>query len=193
MLRSLMPLAGIGFAVAMAAAQPASAQAAPAQDAAVDPAKVPMPNLAFTPNKEDEDNYDKYFYFHRAETNFEEAYEDLRECDAYARGMRYHAGTVTHIPMNYGILAGTVGSALGSMAADAIFGSAERRKHRRINLRTCMGYKEYTAYGLRKELWTKFNFEEGLSSVEESKRLAFLQMQAKVASGAKPTVGEIVE
>jgi hypothetical protein len=55
-----------------------------------------------------------------------------------------------------------------------------------------MGFKDYKTYGLRKGLWTKFNFEEGLGEVGDEKRQRLLQMQAKVASGPRPAIGEIV-
>ena len=39
---------------------------------------------------------------------------------------------------------------------------------------------------LPKSLWTEFNFEEGLSGVEEEQRTGKLKQQALVASSAKP-------
>ena len=155
----------------------------------VDPASVPMPVLVFSPTAADRDDYAKYFYFHRAETDFETAFADVRECDRYARGPSYSMGS---LPVyNYGMV-GAVGGAIGGAVADAIFGSAQRRKMRRAILKTCMGYKEYEVYGLSRDLWTKFNFEEGNSSPPEDKRLTMLQMQAKVAAGPVPT-GEKVQ
>jgi hypothetical protein len=185
MMRKLfMPLAGL----AAACAAPASA-ASPA----LDPASIEMPVLAFTPDSEAEKNYDKYFYFHREGTDFATALSDIHECDGYARGLSYSAGGVTPYVPYGGMLGGAIGGAIGSAMADAIFGSAERRKQRRMNLRTCMGFKEYKAYGLPKELWTGFNFEEGLTAVDDARREALLLIQAKVASGPKPTVGEILQ
>jgi len=189
MRKLFMPLAGIGLAAACAT----SALAAPPPSPAVDPASVEMPVLAFTPDAEAEKNYDKYFYFHREGTDFATALSDIRECDGYARGLSYNAGGVTPYMPYGGMLGGAIGGAIGSAMADAIFGSAERRKQRRMNLRTCMGFKEYKTYGLPKELWTKFNFEEGLTAVDEERRQTLLAMQAKVASGPKPTAGEIAQ
>jgi hypothetical protein len=76
--------------------------------------------------------------------------------------------------------------------ADAIFGSAERRRIKRINLRNCMYYKGYDRYGLEKELWQKFHFEEGLSRENAKDREAALLKQARVASGPKPQL-EVLE
>ena len=58
-------------------------------------------------------------------------------------------------------------------------------------MRRCMGYKGYERYGLNKDLWQEFNFEEGFSGEEESKRQAMLAQQAKVASGPKPEAKEL--
>jgi hypothetical protein len=157
----------------------------------VDPETVETPVLAFTETPEDRQGYDKYFYFVREGTSFAEAYQDVRECDALARGMAFYAGG-GQVPYPYaGTMAGAVGGAIGSAMADAIFGSAERRKMRRTNLRTCMGYKGYGRYGLSKDLWQKFNFEEGNRTVPEEERQKYLQMQAKAAITGKPQSQEL--
>jgi hypothetical protein len=194
----LVPHCVIALAAALCALQPLSAQAS-SQPAAVDPASIEVPDLSFQPKPGDEGDYDKYFYFHRDDTDFATAYSDILECDGYARGLAYRAGgTWQPTPYPYaGTMVGAVGGALGNVIADvmseAIFGSAERRKQRRVIMRTCMGFKEYKAYGLPRGLWTKFNFEEGLTKVEDDRRQHLLQVQAKVASGPTPRVGEIVE
>jgi hypothetical protein len=159
----------------MSSPRPAMAQ--PAQ--ALAPATVELPNLAFQPTPAIERNYDKYFYFHRDDTSFAAAYEDIRECDALARGitLRLDGGPVT------GGVTGVI--------ADAILGSAERRRIRRVNMRMCMGFKDYRIYGLPEALWEQFNFEEGLRQVEEARREQLLQVQARVASGPRPQVGAI--
>jgi hypothetical protein len=192
------PLCGIGLAAAIFIAGPALAQSdatsstAPAVEA-IDPASIPMPDLSFQPTPEDISNYDKYFYFHRADTDFASAYADLQECDGYARGLAFRAGGGP-VPYPYaGTLGGAIGGAIGSAMADAIFGSAERRKQRRMNMRTCMTYKGYQTFGLRKSLWEEFNFEEGLNAVDEPRRQRLLRIQARVASGPRPQVGEMVE
>jgi len=189
-------LCGVGLA-ALGCAQPLHAEtsvpAAAAAPASVDPAGVPMPSLAFRPNAEDVRNYDKYFYFHRADTDFATAYSDLQECDGYARGLSYRAGGGP-VPYPYaGTIGGAVGGLIGSVLVDAIWGSAERRRLRRLNMRTCMSFKGYSTYGLRKSLWQEFNFDEGNTQVPEDRRQRLLQMQARVASGPTPQVGEMTE
>lgn len=182
-------LRALGLALALGGGQLAFAQAPPAP--AIDPASLPLPDLAFTPNQEAEDNYDKYFFFNRADTDFATAYGDLQECDGYARGLSYRTGNAA-VPYPY---AGTVGGILGGVIAnvmdDAIYGSAERRRLRRTNMRICMGFKGYTAFGLPKAIWEQFNFEEGNARVEEGRRQRFLQMQARAASGPRPTLGAL--
>jgi hypothetical protein len=72
-----------------------------------------------------------------------------------------------------------------------IFGSAEIRKARRTNMRRCMNYKGYDRYGANKDVWQRFNFEEGLKSVHEDDRQRMLAQQAKVASMVNP-VGKVL-
>ena len=152
-------------------------------------ADVPMPELAFDETADDTKDYDKYFYFHRDGTGFDEAYADIIECDALASGFTYYGGASPYMTNYYAIqygLGGVIGGAIGSALADAIYGSAERRKERRFNLRNCMYFKGYDRFGLRKSLWEEFNFEEGNSKEEPEKRARKLLMQAKVASGPRP-------
>ena len=195
MQRTNVPLCGIGLVLAAAWAAPASAQPSAVAGAPgeIDPASIPLPVLTFEPDDEAERNYHKYFYFHRAETDFATAYADLRECDGYARGFAYDAGN-NAVPYPYAFtIAGAIGGAIGNVMADAIFGSAERRRLRRVNMRTCMTFKGYGTYGLPKALWEEFNFEEGNRTVAEEERQRLLQLQARVASGPVPQVGEMVE
>ena len=149
-----------------------------------------MPKLAFEPSAGDISAFDKYYYFHRDKIDFAEAYADIRECDALASGISYFAGRSEpyrgYYASQYGI-GGAIGGVLGTMLSDAIHGSAARRKVRRINMRNCMGYKGYQRYGLAKDLWLKFNFEEGGGREDEDVREAALLKQARAASGPKPT------
>jgi len=158
-------------------------------------AKIEMPELRFEATPADVDDFEKYFYFHRGDTSFDEAYADIVECDSLASGISYYAGGGEPYPgyyaTQYGI-GGAIGGAIGSALADAIFGSAERRKIRRINLRNCMGFKEYQRYGLSGDLWKAFNFEEGHGRKGDDVREVSLLQQAKVASGEKPDT-EVLE
>lgn len=157
---------------------------------------VEMPNLAYTPDPLIAADFDKYFFFHRDGTSFDQAYADITECDSLASGINYYmgadSGAIAGAMANYGMLAGGIGGALGGLMADAIFGSAERRRIKRINLRNCMFYKGYDRYGLEKDLWQAFHFEEGLSRENAKDREAALMKQARVASGPKPQL-EVLE
>ena len=88
-------------------------------------------------------------------------------------------------------MAGAIGGAIGNVMAAAIFGSAEKRRVRRVNMRRCMHYKGYQRYGLEKELWQAFNFEEGFGMTDAPERDAKIAQQAKVASGPKPATAEL--
>lgn len=151
---------------------------------------VAMPELAFDAGLVKPDDFEKYFYFHRADTSFDQAYGDIVECDALSSGISYYggvdSGAMAASMVQYGVLAGAVGGAIGGLMADAIFGSAERRKQRRINMRNCMFYKGYDRYGLEKDLWQTFNFEEGFSKADPKEREAKLLVQARVASSVQP-------
>ena len=153
-------------------------------------AAVRMPALAFDETAEDVENYEKYFYFHRPETGFDEAYADIVECDALSSGVSIYRGAddaaIASAAIQYGVGPAMIGGAIASVLIDAVVGSAERRKARRLNMRTCMDYKRYDRYGLRKDLWQEFNFDEGNGREDEDDRSRALLMQARVASSPRP-------
>ena len=157
-----------------------------------DAASIKMPELAFKPGPNDAGNYDKYFYFHRADTDYATAFADIAECDGYARGLQSGDHYVDTPYIYQGTLGGALGSAIGNAIAAAIFGSAEKRRLRRMNLRSCMHFKGYGRYGLSKDLWTEFNFEEGLDSVGNDERKKLLLQQAMVAAKSHPE-GKVLE
>lgn len=187
-----LAVAGSGTAMAQDAANPAAAMtASEAMKYVPDSASVAMPDLAFAETPQDAADFDKYYYFNRAGTSFAEALADLRDCDELARGLASgYKWQDTPYPYT-GTMAGAVGGAIGNAFAEAIVGSANRRALRRTNMRRCMHYKGYSRYGVTKELWVRFNFEEGFSSVEEIRRQGMLAMQAKVASGPAPASREL--
>ncbi|MBY8821127.1 hypothetical protein [Sphingomonas colocasiae] len=150
-------------------------------------AGITMPELAFDPTPEDQQNFDKYYYFNRPDTDFATAYADISECDGYARGLSSGIA-YQQPPYPYaGTMAGAVGGLIGNAIADAIAGSAEKRRMRRVNMRKCMNFKGYERYGLSKARWQPFNFEEGLANVKDEERQRCLKQQALVASSYKPT------
>ena len=156
-----------------------------------DPSTLAMPELSFEPSDNDIKNYKKYYYFNRADTSFDEALRDIRDCDELARGLavgNYYpdAGTTAI----YGV-GGIIGGLIGGAISQAIYGSAEARAKRRINMRRCMHFKGYTRHGLEKDLWQEFNFEEGNTSVAEEDRQRMLAVQALVASSDTITAEDI--
>ena len=193
-------LAGVLLCVSPVAA--AAADYAPfATPPAVDPAAVAPVDVRFTPTAEDQEGFEKYFFFHRDNTDFATAYADLNECDSYARAVgpssKYEPTNSVVWAMQqqmiaqYG-MAGAAGGAIGGIIGGIIaaeMAAAEQRKMRRKTMRTCMGFKEYQAYGLSKPLWQTFNSDS--TSLKEELRVQYLQMQAKIASGPKPSVGQI--
>jgi predicted lipid-binding transport protein (Tim44 family) len=180
--------------LAPVAPPPAGKPPAPVE-APVDPSTIALPDLAFSPTSGDVADYDKYFYFHRADTDFSTAYADIQECDGYARGLPRRGVPYADTPYPYaGTMAGAVGGALGNLLVGAIVEaqqSAQRRRQRRSIMRTCMRFKDYQVFGTRKSLWEQFNFEEGSRVVPEAERQRLLRIQARVASGPMPTVGEL--
>jgi len=149
-------------------------------------AKLEMPELAFEETPADAANFDKYYYFHRAGVSYADAYRDVVECDGYARGLQ-SGMSYTQVPYPYaGTLAGAAGGMIGNAMAMAIFGSGEKRRLRRVNMRQCMNFKGYQRYGLKKDLWEEFHFEEGLSGMPDERRFDYLKRQALVAANATP-------
>ena len=156
---------------------------------------VAMPDLAYEPDPQIEADFEKYFFFHREGTSFDQAFTDITECDALAHGINHYAfgwgPTAPDKVEDFGPVVGTYFAALGN-PFDAILGSGERRWIRRYNIRTCMYFKGYDRYGLEKNLWQAFHFEEGFSRENARDRLAALMKQARVASGPKPPL-EVLE
>lgn len=147
-----------------------------------DASTIEMPALAFEESEKDTANYEKYYYFNRADTEFDVALADVRFCDELARGL----ATANYYPDPGTTAMYGIGGAIGGAIANAIYGSAEERRKRRANMRRCMNFKGYERYGLSKDLWQEFNFEEGNSSVPEEDRQKMLAQQAKVAAGPVP-------
>lgn len=158
-------------------------------------AAVAMPDTQFDIRQAKVGDFDKYYYFHRDTVSFDEAFADISECDELSSGLASYAGGSEPYPgyfaSQYGV-GGVIGGVLGEVLADMIHGSAARREMRRINMRNCMGYKGYQRYGLPKDLWEAFNFEEGNGRKDEDIRTNKLMQQARLASGPKPQT-EVLE
>ena len=150
-----------------------------------DPATLDTPELEFDESESDAEDFDKYFYFHREDTDFETALRDIRECDAQARGLWQASGsneqTNDHNP--YGLI--------GSAAQALIFGPAQERLSRRAILRRCMFRFGYLRFGIAKAQWETFNFQRITSHLGEREIQTMLAQQALVASENKPAGQEL--
>jgi hypothetical protein len=144
-------------------------------------AAISLPDLSVAPRAAGARDFDKYYYFHRADTDHETALADIRQCDALSRGLTPGTGD----PKIVG------GAALAGLSG--AIASGNRRALRRVNMRRCMFFKGYGRYGLDKAVWQRFNFEEGASPLPEAKRTPYLEAQASAASGAKPATGDLGE
>lgn len=153
---------------------------------AAEVAATEMPKLDAVPTAADAVDYDKYYYFRKSGIDVAAAYADIVECDGYASGLTSGLAYQDAAYPYAGTLAGAAGAGLGNAFAAAVFGSAEKRRLRRLNMRTCMAYKGYDRFGMSKAQWTAFNFEEGLSSVAPDRRRRCLRQQALVAAKAVP-------
>lgn len=162
------------------------------QISAQEEAAIAMPFLEGPATVEDEASFAKYYYFRRADTDLQTAFADISECDSYARGLKSGLSEQqAPYPYTY-TMVGAVGGAIGNALAVAIVGSAQKRQLRRDVMRTCMGFKGYDRHGLPKKVWQYFNFEEGLTSVEDVTRRERLMQQALVAAKG-PAVGKVLE
>jgi hypothetical protein len=158
------------FILGLALAPAARAQPVPSTDS------IEGPSLDFTATPAIEGDYDKYFFYHRDDTDFATALADIRECDAYARGISLR-------------LDGAMSGALAGGLTDAIFGAAARRDISRRNRRVCMAFKEYRRYGLPRSIWDQLNPEAGSEGNEDSARQRRFRIQARAASGPRPRAG----
>ncbi len=181
----------LAFAVAPAHAQSGqgASTAPPASTAAqVDPATLQRPDLSFEETPAIVDDYEKYFYFHRADTDFATALTDIRECDALVLGARMnrYAPSYIYTPYQYGVLGGAAGGLIGAIVSSAVQG-AQARREQRLSRRQCMFFKGYDRFGISKDKWKDWNFEDGLSPEANATRERAVAIQALVASGPRPT------
>lgn len=161
---------------------------------------VPYPNMEFVETEGDVKDYDKYFYFHRENTSFEDAFADISECDDLAVGVSRYRTSHIYSP---NLVGAAIGNVLGNLLVDALFAGPERKRTRRVSIRNCMGFKGYNRYGTNKDIYKGFEYLEktkvdttrlsqaakieARKKAKEDKRESILLSQAKIASGPKPT------
>lgn len=165
-------------------AGPALAQTAP------DPATVTVPAITGDTDAAVISEGWKFFYFHRANTAYAEAYADIAECYRfmpvpYANGLLpmfvpWESDTGARIikPPVIGPY-GIVGDIIGGMVA----GPLERRA-RQSRLRRCLEPRGYSRYPAPKDTWEKIIDNYSASSIA---------VQAKLASGPLPQAAALSE
>jgi hypothetical protein len=173
------------LALAVVAGSPLNAGTPP------DPAIVEVP--AITEGRDPkviEDGW-KWFYFHRANTSYAQAYADIEDCYRFlpvpnAGGVsfpgfapwRARADSKTVRPPPIGPY-GLVGDIIGSIVAGPI-----ERRARQSRMRRCMEPKGYQRYPMSEDNWKR--------AVNHYSPLT-LPVQAKLAAGAAPNALPLAE
>jgi hypothetical protein len=173
----------------IAAALLPAAQASDAPQALPDPATVKVPDIvSATDPKVREDGY-KFYYFYSPEVSFAEAYQDLLECRGYLMtGGAQIPGFVPWEPAKTPSVAafGHTGQVLkgnGSLLAMVIIPKAEHGI-RSNKMRRCMETRGYARYAVPEATWSTLNDGDPQET---------LLMQAKLASGARPTDKPVID
>lgn len=161
-------------AVPVAAAAQGTATALP------DPAMVKVPDLSGSDAPDVVANGWKYFFYHRPDTSFAEAYADIAECYRFLAPAGWanvmlprFIPWVEQVPgeqhaSGYGN-SGLVGLAIGGMIEGTL-----TRRDRQSKMRRCMETRDYIRYGVAEEIW------ENVADLPPAEGIA---VQAKIASG----------
>lgn len=159
--------------------------AAGAQEALPDPASVTVPDLSGSADPAVVENGWKYFFYHRPDTSFAEAYADIADCYRFLTPAGWANVRIPrfipwvervpgeHMSTGYFEHSGLVGLAIGAM-----FEGTLSRRDRQAKMRRCMEPRGYTRYGVAEEIW------ENVADMPPEQGIA---VQAKIASG--PTWG----
>lgn len=147
-----------------------------------DPSSITVPDVTpSTDPKVREEGY-KFYYFHKPETSFAEAHQDFAECRAYlvVGGPANVPGFIpwgeTHRRKVYErapMFDGLVVAAMAAIIVPKLQRGLESNKMRR-----CMGTRGYDRYAISETAWKALN---------EGDEQQILLMQAKLASGPKPS------
>ena len=170
------------YVAAAAMALGLSVSAAHAQDAPPlpDPASITVPDLSNSSDPLVLENGWKYFFFHRRDTSFAEAYADISDCYRFLQPAGWaNVKLPRFVPWddraavtfdrsrthNYGLV--------GELMAAMVEGTLVRRD-RQSKMRLCMEPRGYTRYGVAEEIW------ENVIAKPPEEAIA---IQAKLASG----------
>lgn len=161
---------------------------AAAQDALPDPATISVPDLASSTDPKVQKEGYKFFFFHNPSISFADAYADIAECRSFlARdglatlpSFRPWVEPVKRKTKIYGASPyGLVGAAMASIIVPKL-----ERGQRNNKLRRCMTPRGYARYAIAEADWDRLN---------EGDEPAIIAMQAKLASGPKPSTAEVSE
>jgi hypothetical protein len=168
---------GLLASAALAALNP---QSASAQSAVPDPATIVAPDVAPTGVKQDWEDGNEYFYFHKVGVSFAQAYDDLAECFGYLPSGEvlpvpgfapwYEKGErkkIERVPA-YGL----IGLGIAALIAGPLKRSVQNAK-----LRRCLEPRGYIRYAIPVETW------KGIYRAEPQQAVAVL---AKLASSPQP-------
>ena len=159
-----------------------------AQDALPDPAAINVPDIAPSADPKGlKDGY-KFFFFHNPTASFAEAYVDIAECRSFLvrdgvttlPTFRPWVEPLKRKPQGY--TAGSYGL-VGAAMASIIVPKLERGQ-RNNKLRRCMKPRGYARYAIAEADWDRLN---------DGDEATLIAMQAKLASGPKPSTTEVSE
>ncbi len=174
----------LGFALPIALAM-ALAGAAHGQDPLPDPATIKTVAIDSRDPKVVADGH-KFFFFHRADTSFAEAYSDIRECRSFIRRGAFPPQSefvpwvepaqrpVQSTTSPYGL----VGAVIGSIIMPKLNRGLDNNM-----LRRCMEPRGYLRFPLPESSWSMIN-----ESADEQQNIL---MQAKLASGPVPPLAAV--
>lgn len=162
---------------------------AAAQDAPLpDPATISAPEISPSIDPKVQKEGYKFFFFHNPSVSFAEAYADIAECRSFlARdglatlpSFRPWVEPVKRKTQAYAAAPyGLVGAAMASIIVPKL-----ERGQRNNKLRRCMTPRGYARYAIAEADWDRLN---------EGDETAIVAVQAKLASGPKPSTAEVSE
>lgn len=153
-----------------------------ASDTLPDPSSIALPDT--TPSRDPkvrEEGY-KFYYFHKPEVSFAQAHQDFAECRGYlvvggpAKVPGFIPWGETHRRKIYQRAPMFDGLVVAAMAA--IIMPKMQRGLDSNKMRRCMGTRGYDRYAIPEAAWNALN---------EGEEQQILLMQAKLASGPKPS------
>lgn len=168
---------------------------AQAQDEEAQPVALNMTavDLVFEADPKHTEEFHKYFFFHKDGVSFDQARDEIGECNVYQTGPAGAEGETFLIVPRFVSLSETQsykpyvynsndGGVVGAIIGDIISASI-LKKNKAQRWRRCMEFKGYDRYGLSKDLW------KTISKVGDDQ---YIQIHANIASGPKPQAEKLL-